>query len=297
MLRNFRYFVKQGLRNFSKNGAMSFASVVIITACLALFGLYIVFGININYMGNQFQSQFQIDVYMERNANETQIQDVGDILVAMDNVKTIEYVSKTDAFKELEEMQKDNPELLTGYDATNNNPLPASYRLTLEELADVDAMKNEISQLDGVMKVNTKDDAMKNMLSFVETVRTASFWMMLILALISILIISNAIKMTVFSRRKEINIMKFIGATDSFIRSPFIVEGIIVGFVGAILALFIVTALYSFAIPVVNGFLGGIIRLKTIPELMPVMIVTFLGFGGLLGAIGSWISTKKHLKV
>lgn len=297
MLRNFRYFVKQGLRNFSKNGAMSVASVVIITACLALFGIYIVFGININYMGSQFQSQFQIDVYLERNANQTQIQDVGDILVGMENIKSIEFVSKVDAFKELEEMQKDNPELLAGYDATTNNPLPASYRLTLEELADVEAMKDEISQLDGVMKVNTKDDAMKNMLSFIDTVRSVSLWMMLILALISILIISNAIKMTVFSRRKEINIMKFLGATDSFIRSPFIVEGIIIGFVGAILSTIIVTALYGFITPVVNGFLGGIIRIKTIPEILPVMIAMFVVFGGLLGAIGSWLSTKAHLKV
>ncbi len=297
MLRNFKYFIKQGFSNFSKNGAMSVASVVIITACLTLFGLYLVFGININFMGSQFQSQFQIDVYMYRSANEAQIQDVGDVLVGLENVKSVEFVSKEDAFKELEEMQKDNPEILAGYDAVNNNPLPASYRLTLEELADADAIRDKVSQLDGVEKVNTKDDAMDNMLSFVDKVRTISFWMMIILAFISILIISNAIKMTVFSRRKEINIMKFIGATDSFIRSPFIVEGIIVGFVGAILALGIVTALYGFAMPSVNGFLGGIIRLKTIPELLPVMVITFVGFGGILGAVGSWISTIRHLKV
>ncbi len=297
MLRNFKYFIKQGFSNFSKNGAMSIASVVIITACLTLFGLYLVFGININFMGSQFQSKFQIDVYMNRDANEVQIQDVGVALEKIDNIKSIKYVSKEEAFAELEEMQKDNPQLLAGYDATNYNPLPASYRLTLEELADVDEIRAEVLKLNGVQKVNTKDDAMDKLLSFVENVRSASFWMMIILALISILIISNAIKMTVFSRRKEINIMKFIGATDSFIRSPFIVEGMIVGFVGAIFALIIVTTLYGLAAPGINGFLGGIIRLKNINEILPVMIATFIGFGGLLGAIGSWLSTIRHLKV
>ncbi len=297
MLRNLKYFIRQGFHNFSKNGAMSVASVIIITACLTLFGLYIVFGINVNYIGEQFQSQFQIDVYIVRGAGQAQIQEIGDVLEKMDNVESMEYVSKADAFKELEEMFSDNPEATVGYDAENLNPLMASYRLSLKEFTDVEAMKKEIEKIDGVDHVNSKDDAMKSMLSAVETIKTVSLWTMLLLAVISILIISNAIKMTVFARRKEINIMKFIGATDSFIRSPFIVEGMIIGFVGAIIAIAIVTGLYGYFSVLMTNLLKNIIRLKTIPELLPVMIVTFLVFGGFLGAVGSWISTKKHLRV
>lgn len=297
MLRNLKYFVRQGFHNFSKNGAMSVASVIIITACLTLFGLYIVFGINVNYIGEQFQSQFQIDVYIIRGAPESQIQDIGDVLANMDNVQGIEYVSKADAFKELEELFSDTPEATVGYDAENLNPLMASYRLSLKEFTDVEAMKAKIEKIDGVDHVNSKDDVMKSMLSTVETIKFVSLWIMLVLAVISILIISNAIKMTVFARRKEINIMKFIGATDSFIRSPFIVEGMIIGFVGAIIAIGIVTCLYGYFAALMTNLLRNIIRLKTIPEVLPVMIVTFILFGAFLGAVGSWISTKKHLRV
>ncbi|MDD4689430.1 MAG: permease-like cell division protein FtsX [Eubacteriales bacterium] len=297
MIRKLKYSFAQGFHNFTQNGAMSAASVIIITACLALFGLYIVFGINLNYVSQQVQSQFQVDVYMMRSLGESGIRDIGDQLKKMENIKEITYVSKSEAFKELENMFADNPEATVGYDAENLNPLMASYRLSLSEFTDVDAMKKKIEAMDGVHHVNSKDDAMDTMLSTVETIRSVSLWVMLVLAGISILIISNTIRMTVFARRKEINIMKFIGATDGFIRRPFIIEGMIIGIVGALLALCIVSPLYSYFVVLVTKLLKGILELKSLLDILPIMGASFILFGGLLGAIGSWISIKKHLKV
>lgn len=296
-LSNIGYFIKQGVKSFLKNGVMSLASVIIVTACLAIFGTYLVFGLNINYIGEQFKSQFEIQVYVLRDTPDERVEEIGKQLEAYENVEGMVYISKEEAFRELEEIFKDKPEALSGYEETGENPCCASYKLTLKELTNVEELADQIERIPDIKNVSTNKDVMDNMLSTISTVKNFSLWMMIILALVSILIISNAIKMTVFARRKDINVMKFIGATDRFIRTPFIVEGIIIGLVGAAVAIIIILPVYNYAAAFINSMLIELIELLPLGSVINIIIISFLGIGVLLGAAGSAVSIKKHLKV
>lgn len=294
---NIRYFFREGFKSFFVNGVMSIASVIIVTACLAIFGTYLIFGINVNYIGSQFKSQFDVQVSIQPDTSNARISEIGKEITAMENVDNVTYISKADAFKELKDMFKDNPDALVGLDENKANPLGAYYKVTMKELANMEALVKQIKQLPDVQDVFGNKDTMENILKTTDIIRNVSLWLMLILAVISILIISNAIKMTVFARRRDINIMKFVGATDGFIRTPFMIEGILIGLVGAIVAIFVILPAYGYFMSFISSMLKGMIALKTVNDMMEVIIYSFIGIGALLGAIGSIIAVKKHLRV
>lgn len=276
---------------------MSLASVIIVTACLIIFGTYLVFGLNLNYIGEQFKSQFEIRVYIELDTPENRIAQIGKQLESLENVNKVTYISKKDAFREAQDIFKDMPEALLGYEEDGRNPLSASYKLTMKELANVDALTEQIEKIPGVKNVENHKSTMENMLKTTNIVQQVSLLLMILLAIISVLIISNAIKITVFARRKDINIMKVIGATDNFIRIPFVIEGIMIGLTGAVLATIIILPSYGCFIDFIRSLLRDMLLLKAVNDLFGIITGSFLFIGILLGAVGSAIAVKKHLKV
>lgn len=294
---NIRYFFREGARSFFVNGVMSAASVIIVTACLAIFGTYLIFGINVNYIGEQFKSQFEIQVFIVREASDARIGEIGKQLATLENVEKCTYVSKADAFQEMQGFFKDKPDALSGYGKDRENPLCASYKVTMKELANVEALVKQIEAMPDIKNVVNNKDALESILKTTDTIQQISLWLMLILAFISVLIISNAIKMTVFARRRDINIMKFVGATDGFIRLPFVVEGVMIGLTGAVVAIIIVLLGYGYLMSFLTELLKGMIALKTVNDMWGIIVGSFLGIGAMLGAIGSTIAVKKHLRV
>jgi len=288
---NFKYFIQEGFRSFWMNRLMSLASIVIVTACLLLFGIYLVFSVNLTYVGEQMNAQYEIQVYVGKETPERRLSEIELQLRGMSNVESIEFVSKDQRLAEAEA----DPEILSVYEL--ENPLRDSYRVTMVSLEETDALIALIKEIPEVQKVSHNRELMENILGATKTVNIVSMCLVVFMAGISIFIISNTIQITVFNRRQDINIMKFVGATDWFIRWPFIIEGIIIGIVGAIIAFFSINKIYEALVKWAANGLFEFLQLKTIYEVQNLLAFVLIGTGFLLGAIGSAVAVRKHLHV
>ena len=203
--------------------------------------------------------------------------------------------SKESRLNSLKDQFGEDASVLDGYET--DNPLRDWYMVTLKDLSLSDETVAELEQIDGIVKVVRNQDAIDKLVSMTNYMGRISIWAMIALTLISIFIISNTIKLTVFARRKEINIMKFVGATDWFIRWPFIIEGIIIGLIGAVVSFVVLSYGYSGIIHLLSSLDISFVKFKPYHELILMFIGAFLGMGVVLGGIGSLISVRKYLKV
>ena len=294
-LRNAKYLINEGIKSFWINGLMSLASSIIVTASLVIFGIYILFTMNINHIGQQLMDQYEIQVFMYDISDE-RTEEVRAEIAEIPHVNgEINYVSKVAALEAYRENLGKNARILNGLG--EDNPLPASFLVTLDDLLHSQEVVDEISKISDVEEVKNNKDVMDQLLKITSLVRSFSLWLMVLLSMVSVFIISNAIKITVYARRREINIMKYIGATDRFISWPFIIEGMIIGIIGAMISLLLVSQAYLYAVPQITQFLGGVIKLYAVREILWQLLAWFVGVGVVLGAVGSAVSLRKHLQV
>ncbi|MEE1043134.1 MAG: FtsX-like permease family protein, partial [Clostridia bacterium] len=177
-----------------------------------------------------------------------------------------------------------------------DNPIRDSFKVTLVDLSLADKTANDIGKLKGIAKVNDNQTSMNKLVNATKIIKNISFWFMIFLSAIAVFIISNTIKITLFARRRDINIMKYLGATNSFISWPYIVEGVVIGLVGAIISMVIVTLAYNYFLSM-DFTLFGTIKFCTVGDVFLSLLVWFAGIGVLLGAIGSAVSIRRHLRV
>ena len=297
-MRSLQYFIKEGIRSFFANGLMSLTSVTISVVCLIMLGVYVLFSMNLTYMGKQFQSQYEIYVFMDKETSAERMQAIGEQLSSMANIESSVFMSRGDYF----ELQKSKAaderakKMFEGYDR-ENNPFRNSYVVTLRNLEEGETTIELIKA--SIPEVETRNAAISTMTTitrFTKTAQRISLYLMLFMAGIAIFIIANTIMLTVFARRKDIGIMKLVGATNWFIRWPFIVEGIVIGVVGAIISLVAVMQLYIYIVKPVSDFLV-VLELKPWNQVAIPLSFALVGFGAVLGAGGSAISLRKHLKV
>jgi len=308
------YVGKQGVKNIGRNKMFSIASIATMSACIFLFGLFFSIVLNLQHFVKTAEEGVAITVFFDEDATESQIEEIGKELRSRDDVLKVEYVSEDDAWNSFkEEYFGDNPELADGF--KDDNPLAgsSSYAVYMKPQEDKDsnmiskskslsATQKELVKfaegLDGVRKVN-KSDVVANTLSSV-LVGYVSIAIILILFGVSIFLISNTVTMGITVRKEEIAIMKYIGAKDFVVRSPFVLEGLIIGIVGAVLPLALLYALYGRAV----GYVMTKFQiLKNIVEFLPVgdvyryllPIGLLLGVG--IGFLGSFFTVRKHLKV
>ena len=308
------YVGKQGVKNIGRNKMFSIASIATMSACIFLFGLFFSIVLNLQHFVKTAEEGVAITVFFDEDATESQIEEIGKELRSRDDVLKVEYVSEDDAWNSFkEEYFGDNPELADGF--KDDNPLAgsSSYAVYMQEDKDsnmisksksLSATQKELVKfaegLDGVRKVN-KSDVVANTLSSVNVlVGYVSIAIILILFGVSIFLISNTVTMGITVRKEEIAIMKYIGAKDFVVRSPFVLEGLIIGIVGAVLPLALLYALYGRAV----GYVMTKFQiLKNIVEFLPVgdvyryllPIGLLLGVG--IGFLGSFFTVRKHLKV
>lgn len=295
IFRNVKYFVTQGVKGLLSNSLMTLASIGIVIASLVLFGVFVLFGMNINNIGEQIKEQCEINVYMPNEMSRDDVRAIGSQLGAIDYVKEAKLYTKEERLQNYKDgIHQEQAEVINTLEA--DNPLRDAYVLSLTDVSKANAVAAEAAKIEGIEEVTNRQDLIQSILSITNTIKHVSIWLLLILAAISVFIISNTIKLGMFARRKEINIMKFVGATDWFIRWPFIIEGMLMGAVGAAVAICIVMFGYSSVFATMQEFMGSIKLLET-AEIFKIVIAGFFVMGMGIGMAGSAMSIRKHLHV
>lgn len=299
------YLLGEGIRNVFKNKKSTSASIIIMSLTMLIFGVFFVITQNINSIMKQIESEQGIEVFLY-DISEDQTKALEDYIRNIDGINTVEYKSKEDALNQLKSQFKDGEDLLSGYD--ENNIFPASYVVTLTDLTKNNEVKQKIDEYDKdkpdtekvIKKITSSDETITTLINLANGIRIITGVILVILIIISIFIISNTIKLTVHARRKEISIMKYVGATNSFIRWPFIVEGIIIGIISGAISIIILGINYNL---IANKILESqvvsamSINLLTFADMfgLIVLVYTILGVG--IGILGSCISMRRYLKV
>lgn len=299
------YLLGEGIRNVFKNKKSTSASIIIMSLTMLIFGVFFVITQNINSIMKQIESEQGIEVFLY-DVSEDQTKALEDYIRNIDGINTVEYKSKEDALNQLKSQFKDREDLLSGYD--ENNIFPASYVVTLTDLTKNNEVKQKIDEYDKdkpdtekvIKKITSSDETITTLINLANGIRIITGVILVILIIISIFIISNTIKLTVHARRKEISIMKYVGATNSFIRWPFIVEGIIIGIISGAISIIILGINYNL---IANKILESqvvsamSINLLTFADMfgLIVLVYTILGVG--IGILGSCISMRRYLKV
>ncbi len=294
------YLISEGFRNFLKNKKSTGASLMIMCATMLIFGLFFLIGENVNHMVKEVESEQGMQVYMYKDATEEQIEKLGNEIKNLDYVAKVTFVSKEEALDSIKKSWGDKGDkLLKAYEG-DKNPLGVSYIVTLTDLTKKDDVRANIAKLENVKEITIKDKVMSALINVANGIRIVSGVILVLLIVISIFIIANTIKLTVHARRKEISIMKYVGATNGFIRWPFIVEGVIIGIVSAIISILILGVSYNF---VVGKILTSTIAtqigisLLTFSDVFALVITVYLLLGIGIGILGSVISMRKYLEV
>ena len=292
------YLLGEGFRNVFSNKKSSGASLAIMCATMLIFGLFFVIIENISNIVAKLEEEQGIQVFIKGDATEEQINELGDQIKALNGVNTMTFVSKEDALNSMREKLKNKQSLLAGWD--EDNPFRASYVITLTDLTLSAEIQDSINRFDNVYNIESRDDTIKALVSIANVIRIISFSILGLLILISVFIIANTIKLTVHARRKEISIMKYVGATDNFIRWPFIIEGILIGMVAALISIALIALLYS----LVSGSVIKSIQLQSsgitmlsFSTMFNLLIFVYVALGIGIGVIGSTFSMRKYLKV
>ena len=294
----FGYLIGEGFGNVFKNKKSTGASLMIMCATMIIFGIFLILTQNINHFVSEIESAQGIQVFINNDATQEQIDEIGEKLRALNGVSTIEFVSKEDALNQMKEKFGDKQELLSGYE--ENNIFPASYVVTLTDLTKSQEIQDQILTFDNIKKITSKDETVTTLINLANGIKIVTGVILILLIIISVFIIANTIKLTVHARRKEISIMKYVGATNGFIRWPFIVEGMIIGIVASAISIIIVGVAYTFiAEKMVNTQFMQVINMSlvTFGDMFNSIILVYMLLGIGIGAIGSVISMRKYLKV
>ena len=293
----FGYLIGEGFSNAFKNKKSTGASLMIMCATMIIFGIFLMLSENINHFVDDIKSEQGFQVFLKTDATDEEIQEVGDKIRALDGVSTTEFKNKEDAMNFMKEKFGDSADLLDGY---GYDFYSTSYIVTLTDLRLSKDVQNEILQFDSVKKITSSDETVTTLLSVANGIKIVTGVILILLIIISIFIISNTIKLTVHARRKEISIMKYVGATNSFIRWPFIVEGMIIGVLASLISIVIVGGAYSILAEqaVSSSFMIKIgLSLLSFKDMISSIIVVYMLLGIGIGALGSVISMRKYLKV
>ena len=293
-LSRYGYLIGEGFRNIFTHGFMSFASVTIIIACLIVMGSFTLLDININQIIDDIGDQNQILAYVDEDmtAQEASAK-LQTKLSALDNVANVEFVSRSEARDSF--MEKYDESLMEGID---DEVFRHRFSIQLVDLSLMDDTKAEIEDIDGIVKVNAPTEFADKFISVRNVISVVSLALIVILGFVSLFIMSNTIKLATYGRREEIAIMKMVGASNSFIRCPFIVEGLVLGLVGGGLAFLAQWGLYAALEAKIAQSLGiSFVEIVPFTQVWPFVLVTFLAVGILVGAVGGVIAIRNYLKV
>lgn len=292
---SFRYLIKEGFHNTWTNRMMSVASICVLLSCLVLIGSASMIFLNIDSLVQKIENENVIMVYIDDEATDADIDELGIELQSLNNVQKIEFVAKEDAWAEqIATMDEAQAEFFT--EQTDEIPLPDAYKVTVKDLEQFTTTVKQIKKLNHIDTVRQNTDLAKKLAKISNGISIISIVIIAVLFAISLFIISNTIKLTVYSRRLEISIMKSVGATNSFVQLPFVVEGVILGIVAGVLSLFAVWGIYELAINRFGDVFSsiGLDPLK-FTDYAWIMLGVFVAIGIVSGVGGSLITMRKYL--
>lgn len=290
-----RYLTKEGFRNVWTNRMMSLASICVLMSCLVLIGSAAMVFLNIDSLLERIEEENVVMVYLEDETTQNQITDMENQIYALDNIKEVEFVSKEVAWEEqLSTMGAAEAEFFK--DVSSDIPLPNAYKVTVANLDQFDKTVEELNGLEHVDIIRENKDLAQKLVAIRQGISVIAIVIVAVLFLISLFIISNTIKLTVYSRRLEISIMKSVGATNSFVRFPFVVEGMILGVLSGAISLGLVWGLYELAITQFGDLFAELkLSAITFADYALPMLGVFILIGIVCGVGGSLVTMRKYL--
>ena len=292
------YLIGEGFANIFKNKKQAITSFISMCLMMIFFGMCFMIVGNFNNFIKQIQNEQGIRAFIVNDATDEEIKELGEQIKKLEGVNTIEFISKEKALQSLKEKFGEKADLLNQYN--DSNILPASYVIKLTDLKLTSNIQDELSKLKNIKKIKSSDDTINTLIKIARGVKIGSYVIIIALTIVSVAIISNIIKLTVYARRKEISIMKYVGATNSFIRLPFVVEGIIIGLFSGVISMGVVAGIYALLEQSVGfvSFLSTIgLSLIGFGEVFNIILVIYFILGIGIGVIGSTSSMRKYLKV
>ncbi|MBR2696350.1 MAG: permease-like cell division protein FtsX [Parasporobacterium sp.] len=298
---SFFYCLGQGFKGIKRNKVFFLASVATIAACVFMVGILLAVMMNINFVLKEAQDSVSITVFFDEDLNEAEIKEIGKRIEAWEEVSKIEFISAEDVWATFKESYfKDNPELAEGFAGDNPLASSASYAVYFNDIDQQKTIVDRLSSLTGVRKVNSSEVTANALSDVGKIVSIISLVIGVVLFCVSVFLISNTITTGITVRSEEIKIMKYVGATDFFVKSPFVFEGIIIGLIGAIIPLVILFFVYRSAISyIVNQFntISDAFSMMPIAQVFTILVPVALILGAGIGLIGSIIATNKYIKV
>ena len=288
------YFVKETYKSIRRNGFMSFASISTVAVSLLVLGMFLMIFLNTNNLAQYLESQVQVSVYMQDSATAKELASVKDKLIKMPGVVKVTQVSKQQALERFKKRLGDQQQLLSSLG--KENPFPNSFEIQVDSPERIKVLTPQIGQLPKVETAKFGQEVVEHLFQLTKILRFGGIILVVFLAMATLFIISNTIRLTVFARRKEVIIMKYVGATDWFIRWPFLLEGMTLGFCGAVVASLFINSIYSGLLERIHATLAFLPLLPTYPLLLYVDVFLLVAGTG-IGALGSYISLRKFLQV
>lgn len=300
-----RGLFKEGFQNIVRNRMVSIISISTVFLSLTLFSIFYMVVNNVEYNIDAMQGRVELNAFLNNDVSEDRIKEIKDGISKIDNVKSVEFTSSTEGLKEYKDtLKKDGDEemmkILEESSSEEQNPIPSSFSIKTKDSAKNQQVKQQLAKYKEIYKVNDGNLVTNFLNKISRYTKISGSGIMALLSVICIILISNTIKVAVLLRRKEISIIKYIGATNNYIRLPFISEGLIIGATGAILSLITVSAVYTYAnaqiMTVMNSLMDGFVlmNLKSlIFNLAPITIIA----GSVIGILGSLLSIRKYMNV
>ncbi len=294
-MQKFKMFIIDALKSLKRNKTITFASIITVAATLFIFGVFLIVAQTINMGVESVESKVEIKAYLIDEITTQEQSNIETILQGVEGVKEITYESKEEAFDKFKERLGEDNAILAGF-SEDRNPLPNSFVVSLEEPEAAMRVEEALSGVRGVEDVGNERETVERIIGLAKIIRTMGVVIFIILVLVSLFLISNTIKLTVYSRRREIGIMKFVGATDWFIRWPFLIEGMIMGLIGGIIAVGVVFFAYQLVYTDITQslFYAGLVKPS---EVLNSFSWQFGLTGLVIGALGSFIALKRFLDV
>lgn len=290
------YLIKEGYENLKKHGSKTFSTMLIICATMLVLGIFMILFTNVNKNVETVKVEQGIQAFIEDTATDADIEYIKDAIKKIDGVGEIRYISKDEAYEDAKNVFKDQEYFLEGLDKVQI--FPASYVVKFADIEKADNIKSQIEKIDGIYKVKYNSSTINAVISISKIANIFLLGIGVVLLVVSIFIISNTIKLAVYSNKREIFIMRYIGATNKFIKKPFVIEGAIMGIVSALISFMLISIAYVVIyarIPKVGSSLG-VFGFIPYTSLWWMILAIYIVLGLFIGILGSGISIKKYLK-
>lgn len=297
-MRNFRLFtfIKDGFKGVFRNGLMSVASILVLLSSLLVTGIFLTLVLNVNFNLEKLDNFNEVVCYLKLDSNAEQVEETKDEIQQLDNVQSVTYVSKKEALESEREKYGDQYSYLFDSYDDETNPLPDSFRIEYESVSKLDALIYQLGKIDSVDSIRNSREIAINIEKFKNIISVGCTWLMAVLIVVSVFVISNTIKLTFHSRELEISIMRYIGATKTYITMPFIIEGIIISLVAASISYVTQWYIYTF---IVEGLAEQYSFVSIIPyaQLNNIFLALFFGAGLFIGVFGTAITIRRYMRV